>query len=250
MQENYDCIAPLFSETRRWPLKDYTPLKHIIKDGDVVLDIGCGNGSIGELFAQRDISYIGMDASNGLMQEAQRRYVFDRRMQFIIGDMADPKSYTRLQGQCDVLISCAVFHHLPLVRDRESVLSYWHSVLKDGSILFITVWNMWRLSLKEKTVWKYMIENLLTSEDNYKRRYGIDYNDLSWRDLITQWQSGGISVPLYYYAFRAQELAKLTQAAGFAVQEMYYSYNGSRAHWWNGRNIVLIAKKESPTKRA
>lgn len=248
--ESYDRIAPLFSETRRWPLKDCTPLEHIIKNGDVVLDVGCGNGRIFDLFARRDISYIGIDASTALIQEAQKQYASEKGARFIVGDMADSEIYEELREQCGVLISCAAFHHLPLVQDRENVLSYWHSALGIGGTLFLTVWNLWRFSFKEKTVWKYAIENSLTSEDGCERRYGIDHDDLSWRDLITQWQSGNISVPLYYYAFRARDLVRFARRAGFTIQEIYYSLNGMRAHWWNGRNIVLIAKKESPMKRA
>lgn len=249
-RESYDRIAPLFSETRQRPLKDCTPLERIIKNGDVVLDVGCGNGRVFDLFAQYDISYIGMDASEGLIHEAQKRYAFDGHTQFMIGDMTSHTVYDGLQEQCDVLISCAALHHVPLVRDRETTLSYWHSTLKQDGILFLTVWNLWRFSLKEKTVWKYAIENSLMSEGSCERRYGINHDDLSWRDVITQWQSGTISMPLYYYAFRTHELARLARNAGFTIQEIYYSLNGTRAHWWNGRNIVLIAKKESPVKRA
>lgn len=67
--EVYDRIAPHFSHTRYkpWP-KIEKFLNQELKDGDIVLDIGCGNGKY--MGVNPNLLMIGTDRSMGLIKTA------------------------------------------------------------------------------------------------------------------------------------------------------------------------------------
>ena len=39
-----------------------------------------------------------------------------------------------------------------------------------------------------------------------------------------------------------RELKNLMREVGFEVVENYYSSDGGKAHWWNGKNVVTVGK--------
>jgi ubiquinone/menaquinone biosynthesis C-methylase UbiE len=81
-----------------------------ISDGDAVLDVGCGNGSLLSKIAETaEIRGFGTDISPGMIAAAtERNPAFDFAVanceQIPFGD-----------GAMDVIIACASFHHFPNV---------------------------------------------------------------------------------------------------------------------------------------
>src|SRR3989339_479457 len=72
VRKNYDDIADHYSETRKkhlWP--ELLKLTEKIKDGDRVLDVGCGSGRLLNAFRKKKIIYLGVDASKKLIHNAQ-----------------------------------------------------------------------------------------------------------------------------------------------------------------------------------
>jgi len=72
-RENYDLIAEPFSGTRQFIWEDLKPLAEYVKDGDKVLDVGCGNGRLLELFQGKNADYIGVDSSEELIKIAKNK---------------------------------------------------------------------------------------------------------------------------------------------------------------------------------
>ncbi|MEK7648586.1 MAG: class I SAM-dependent methyltransferase [Patescibacteria group bacterium] len=245
-KEGYHTIAKPFSATRRFSWDDCTPLRTIVKDGMSVLDVGCGNGRTAELFTTHSIQYTGIDLNESFIHDARKRFSNDHTKEFYCGDMLTLNTIKELEGRhFDVIFSIAVLHHAPSEQLRMQALSQMHLFLKSEGTLFLTAWNLWRATLQKKSVWKYALERSLLDPGSYQRAFGVDYRDLSWRDLLTTWKSGILSAPLYYYSFRCNELVALCLKSGFTVLDCYYSLKGKRAHWWNAENICLIAKKEA-----
>ncbi len=244
-RRGYESASSEFSATRRFSWDDCTPLQNIVKDDMSVLDAGCGNGRMADFLKNRDIRYVGIDLNQHFIQIARERYGCAIK-DFYQGDILALDDIPELKGRTfDAVFSVAVLHHLPSEKMRMKALVLMFQLLKPGGMLFLTNWNLWRPTLKEKSVWKYALERSLLVPDTYARTFGIDYCDLSWRDLLTTWKSGAISTPLYYYSFRCRELARLCTLAGFDVVDCYYSRKGHRAHWWDASNICLMAKKEA-----
>ena len=70
----YDEIASLFSSTREYIWKDIKPLKRFATKGNRILDIGCGNGRLYQLFDDLSTEFTGIDISQNLIKIAKEKY--------------------------------------------------------------------------------------------------------------------------------------------------------------------------------
>ncbi len=80
VKEDYSRIARLFSKTRETLWKEMKEFKKYVKDGDRVLDLGCGNGRLYEIFREMSIDYTGIDNSEEMIKIARERWGEDTRL--------------------------------------------------------------------------------------------------------------------------------------------------------------------------
>ena len=113
-KNDFDKIANEFSKTRKtlWP--ELLELDKYIKDNEKVLDLGCGNGRLFELFSAqgrsvsggKKVDYVGIDNSSNLISEAKKKY----GNYFQVADILNiPFS----DNYFDSIWLIAVFHHIP-----------------------------------------------------------------------------------------------------------------------------------------
>jgi predicted TPR repeat methyltransferase len=97
-----------------------------------VIDLGCGTGLAGAVFAASSASMIGIDVSAVMIEQARRKHVYD---DLILGDMV-----TALErqdgGTIDLVIAIDAF---PYLADLAPVCSAVGRVLKDDALLVFTV---------------------------------------------------------------------------------------------------------------
>src|SRR3989338_9736178 len=73
-QEDYNTIAEDFDRTRGRLWEGMERFAAAVDDGDAVLDFGCGNGRLLELFEGKTVDYTGIDQSpGGRLPTAPRR---------------------------------------------------------------------------------------------------------------------------------------------------------------------------------
>ena len=98
----------------------YPPLKNQPKPR--ILDIGCGNGSLTNLIAQKGYEVIGLEESKSGVQLAKEKFPDCRFIQGSIYDLP----YTEIGEQFDIIISCEVIEHLfepkAIVRNTKQLL--------------------------------------------------------------------------------------------------------------------------------
>ena len=63
VKDNYEQTAEEFNQTRSYLWPGLQSLKKFVKNGDKVLDLGCGNGKLRLLFKDYQIDYFGVDNS-------------------------------------------------------------------------------------------------------------------------------------------------------------------------------------------
>uniref|UniRef100_A0A182KIK7 Fe2OG dioxygenase domain-containing protein n=1 Tax=Anopheles christyi TaxID=43041 RepID=A0A182KIK7_9DIPT len=126
----YNEIAKHFSDTRHSPWPRVEAFVRSLSIGDVLLDVGCGNGKYLASYGRSVL--LGCDRSEGLLQVCVER------------------GFNVLQCDClavpfrdqsvDACISIAVIHHLATDRRREQAISEMVRVLRPGGRALIYVW--------------------------------------------------------------------------------------------------------------
>ncbi|MDD5377399.1 MAG: class I SAM-dependent methyltransferase [Candidatus Gracilibacteria bacterium] len=199
---SYDAFASTFSQSRknlRWGEIGYFVeymKKHSLDEKASILDIGCGNGRLIETLEASGFpySYLGTDASSGMIEEARKLHpdhafmVLDMRGS---EDLSSKDEFFRDSYQFIVFI--ASFHHLHTAEERHEVLEKTKKLLSPGGVLMMTNWNL-------------MGEALFS-------RYRESYQE-----------NGDFQIKIgaherYYHGFTIAELNGLFQESGYKVIE-------------------------------
>jgi len=204
VRQNYEEIALSFNETRRkavWP--EIAKLAAEVKYGESVLDAGCGNGRLRDVFKGKPINYLGIDISQSLIRLAEAneewKLVFQ---QFAVGDILELDRLTT--KKFDYIFSVAVLHHLPGINIRLEALAQLKNHLKPGGTIIISVWNMWR---RRDLLW-------LILKFGFNKLIG--QNKMDWGDIVFDWR-GEKASQRYYHAFTKKELIKLFGLADLEI---------------------------------
>jgi len=213
VRENYESIAAEFDETRKkgiWP--ELLNLTTEVKDGDRVMDVGCGNGRLLEAFANKQIKYLGVDQSENLIALAKLK---NPDFEFTVGDILDLGKINELDF--DFVYSIAVLHHLPDQELRINALRQLKNKIKDDGKIIIAVWNLWANKKNKKLIWKYFFLKL------------IGKNKMDFGDILFHWKNEAedISKRRYYHAFTNRELKRIVKKAGLKIEKLYkdqYNY--------------------------
>ncbi len=217
-EAGYDQMAEKFSGTRNFFWSDLEFIKDHVKEGDKVLDFGCGNGRLLEILKDKNMSYAGVDVSRKLIDLAKEKYP----------DFAG--NFTKISGSDSLpfpddffnkVVSIAVFHHFPKKYAKEMAKELYRVMKKDG-ILIVTAWNLWQPKYR-----KYIFQNIM------RKIFGKSDLDFFDCEIPFKDNSGEIFYR-FHRAYDEKELAKLFFKAGFKIEKTSIV---------NGRNIIWIAKK-------
>jgi tRNA (uracil-5-)-methyltransferase TRM9 len=216
-RRDYDLIAEDFSKTRWriWP--EFGIFKRYVKDGDSILDVGCGNGRLLELFKDRKIDYLGVDISQKLIEIAKRKHPQE---DFLV---ADNLNLPFPDNNFDKVFSVAVLHTIPSKELRRKALVELKRVLKPKGLLILIAWNMWR-----KEMFPLILKHCFLKL--------IGKSKLDLRDVFISWAD---KTERYYHVFTQAELRVLTEESGFKIVKRGTVKNerGRRS------NLYLIAEK-------
>jgi SAM-dependent methyltransferase len=209
VKETYERIAPYFSRTRvnAWP--EMEKYQNMLTTGSSVLDLGCGNGRLLNGITAK-IDYMGVDFSNGLIDEAKKLHPKNR---FVVADVLDEKFWESLPT-FDVIFGVALFHHIPERKQQLYVLDQMKKHLNDSGFIYISVWNLWK-----KKFWGEHLKSLPLKFRN-------------WRWVMIPFQH---KTPCFYTALDMRYLGNIIKSSGLKVNDVYFSDKK--------RNIIAIAKR-------
>jgi alkylated DNA repair protein alkB family protein 8 len=217
VKRNYDEIAIDFAIARKKPLwPEVEKLAGPVKDGDRVLDVGCGNGRLLKAFGGKNINYLGVDNSKKLIEVARKnRRLETGNWKFVNGDLLELDKLP--EKDFDYVFCLAVLHHLPGQELRIEALKQMKSKLKPGGKLVVTVWNLWARAKFRKLILKF----------SWQKLFGKNQMDLG--DILFSWKnSQGQEVSQrYYHAFTKGALKEISLAAGLKMEKLYkdkYNY--------------------------
>lgn len=219
----YDLICDKFSQTRSRFWKGLGFIGKYAKENSQVLDFGCGNGRLVEIFLDKDIKYVGVDVSEGLINIAKKNVAAMRKSRSIqfLKIENDFKKLPFPSELFDSIYSIAVFHHLPSDKLRLEIAQELHRLLKKNGYIIVTVWDLW-----QSRYWKNIFKNW---KDKLCGKSDLDNNDC----YITFTDNSGQVFNRFHHAFTKYGLNKLFKKSGFKIL---------RCQRIDG-NIVLIGKK-------
>lgn len=222
LREGYAKIADESSSTREKLYGD--ELKRFVdyvRDGEALLDVGCGDARSYALFAPKNVAYAGVDLSEKLIAAARQRLQGTGAV-FEVGDILDlPVPDARY----DVVLAVSVLHHVPSEEYRLAAVRELVRAVRPGGYVLMANWNLW-----QARYWRILIHQ------RFGKRNGWEYGDFK-----IAWKQSPFA--RYYHAFRMTELRRLCEAAGLQVVEQYYVKDGEMAGWRTGENLVTIARR-------
>lgn len=221
VEKNYEQIAEHYSETRK---KHMSPLWEEllnygkqIKTGSKVLDVGCGNGRLLNIFNKK-IGYLGVDNSEKLLAEARKLHPdFEFKKADIFGLSKLPEL------NFDYVFCIAVFHHIPGRDLRIQALKQLKNKINEDGRIILTVWNLRAQDKYKKLIWKFFILKLLKK------------NKMDYGDILFDWKNpkGEIVSKRYYHAFSKRELKKIAKKADLKIKKLFK----------DDYNLYLVLKK-------
>ncbi|OGZ19010.1 MAG: hypothetical protein A2175_01635 [Candidatus Nealsonbacteria bacterium RBG_13_42_11] len=224
-KEDYNLIAEDFSNTRNFISDDIIMLGKYAKEGDKILDLGCGNGRLNEAFEGKKIEYTGVDNSEKMIEIAKKKYPPKKFLLNTNLNLPFSNDYF------DKVYCLAVFHHIPSEEFRLQALNEIKRVLKPSGLLILTVWNLnpFKMILigKKKRTLSFFKCSILKVLGKSK----IDFNDffIPWKDVCQR----------YIHYFTKGELKKLAEKSEFKIKKTGISESQKMRE----SNIYLIAEK-------
>jgi SAM-dependent methyltransferase len=222
----YQTFASEFSATRqRLQPGVQSVITGLPPDADL-LDLGCGNGELWRRLAARGHRgrYLGLDFSQGLLQEARRAASPTGgpagQAAFLQADLTQPGWKAAVLGQTRSwegqaypgfgrALAFAVLHHIPGSSLRLDLLKEIHSLLAPGG-LFI------------HSAWQFLASERLRGRIQGWETVGIRPEEVEQGDYLLDWRAGGQGTR-YVHHFDLDELTGLAEAAGFQVLDSFYS---------------------------
>jgi len=215
-KNDYNLISEEFSLTRGFLWGELNKFQDLVKDGEKILDLGCGNGRFLEFFRNKNIEYIGVDSSEKLIEIAKKKYP---DFQFLV---ADALSLPFLENSFDKIFSISVFHHIPSKELRLQFLKEIKRTLKPRGILILTVWNLWQKRYF-LPILKFIILKLFFR------------SKLDFKDIFLPW---GKKIDRYFHCFTKKELEELIREVNLKIK------NSGEIKSQSGRHhLYLIAQK-------
>ena len=212
-------MAEKFSGTRSFFWRDLEFIKDVAKNGDSVLDFGCGNGRLLEILQDKKINYYGVDISQKLIDLAKVRYPqfannFSKNSGEAILNFPD--------NSFDAILSIAVFHHFPSLQYRAAWAHELYRLTKPNGKIIVTCWNLW-----QKKYRRYIGKNIC------KKIFGLSRLDFFDCEIPFKNNAGEVFTR-FHHAYTKRELKSLFSVAGFKEVEVTVV---------NNKNLVLIGRK-------
>ncbi len=218
-RDSYNNMAQEFSRTRGKFWEELAFLSEHATPHMRVLDIGCGNGRFYPLLKEREVEYVGLDNSEGLLAEARRLHP---EANFVEGDAT---ALPFPNAAFDIAFSFATIHHIPSRALRKKFITEALRVLEPGSTLVITTWYLWSP--------RYIAKFILSAIKSVFMLSPLDVGDA----MLT---FGKEKHERYLHAFTERELGRLLSKNGFEIvgSEIIEQKSGQK-------NILIVARKRA-----
>ncbi len=230
----YEEFGAAFSSTRHAPWGVMRLVMDSVKPGDILVDVGAGNGRLG-LELDPSVRYIAVEPSSKLREAAQTLLAQRLNKEILAGGFPD----TFLGDTVADSAAClAVLHHLPTPENRQDAVNELARILKSGGMLVLSVWNPRSPRFFKN---KPLLERLKILTAAWLRIPMVRGG--GWGDVWVSWKAEGADAHRYVHAFTLKELKSLFDEKAWEVQRCEAWDNQGVVKILEGKNLVIVAKK-------
>jgi len=202
-QETWDSIAKSFDKTRSKPWKQCMDFIKTLKQSDIVIDIGCGNGRHLIPCAEQCKQVIGLDISRELLFIAKNKLA-EKKLKNVIFFHSDAIYIPLKNESVDTVLYIASLHNIQGKEKRiQSLIELKRILKKDGSAL-ISVWSRWQDKYRKQFFKKWFISKS-------KSEFG---------DIDIYWRQHGLNIPRFYHLYSKREFLEDITKAGLEIEEI------------------------------
>jgi len=134
--DDYNRISEHWSR-KRWRLpSDILALTDYIKEGDKVLDLGCGNGYFYDEVINKRADYTGADVSENQLKVCKRLHPDAHLV------LTEPLKLSFDDNTFDKIFCLSTIHHIPSHEFQLDFLKEINRILKKDGRLYLTAWNL------------------------------------------------------------------------------------------------------------
>ena len=208
----YTRFGDSFSATRQRIQPGVRRVLETLKGDENILDLGCGNGELARVLAQRNHhgSYLGVDFSLPLLRDAESiAEGFSATFQQADLTALENSSFIIHHSSFDIVFSFAALHHIPSRELRLNILNTVHELLKPDGFFIHSNWQFLNSEKLKARIQPWDVAAISESE--------VDAGD-----YLLDWRSGGAGLR-YVHHYNEVELKELAEETGFHIQDVFYS---------------------------
>jgi 2-polyprenyl-3-methyl-5-hydroxy-6-metoxy-1,4-benzoquinol methylase len=208
----YQSFADDFSETRLRLQPGVVKLMERLLESSRILDLGCGNGRLAQALLLKGFSgsYLGLDFSPNLLDEALRNIPPDTSVRFSTQDLnQSPWDIPPTVSPFDAIVCFAVMHHIPGNKARQRFCRTLRGYLSSQGSYFLSNWQFLKSDRFQDRIipWE---------------KVGLSEDEVDEGDYLIDWRRGGSGIR-YVHHFSENELIELADLCGFRVRETFFS---------------------------
>lgn len=213
-----------------WTEKIVNTLKKYNISEGLVLDLGCGTGTLTELLSKKGYDMIGIDASEDMLAEAMEKKPDGADILYLCQDIREFELYGTIRA---VVSSCDTLNYMTETEDLLSVFKLVNNYLdKDGVFLFdMNAPEKYREILADNVFAENREDASFIWENSFDEKSSINEYALT---LFIQDEESGLFERFeefhYQRSYSREEIAEYLDKAGFEILEnhekdmrMYYT---------------------------
>lgn len=213
-----------------------------VSDG-LLLDLGCGTGSLTELLSRRGYDVIGVDNAEDMLQIAmEKRASSGSDILYLLQDMREFELYGTVRA---VVSICDSMNYLPEYQDLVTVLKLVNNYLDPGGVFIFDLNTVYKYSeiLGDHTIAENREECSFIWDNSYDAETGMNEYDLA---LFIQTEDGlyeKYEETHYQKAYTLEEVRRAVTEAGMEFLTVYDAFSSMPPNETSERIYVIVREQ-------
>lgn len=212
-----------------------------IKDG-LVLELGCGTGTVTEMLADAGYDMIGIDNSEEMLAEAmEKRAGSGHDILYLLQDMQDFELYGTVRAVVSV---CDSMNYVTEPEDLEYVFALVNNYLDPGGLFIFDMNTVYKYQemIGDSTIAENREEGSFIWENTYDEESGINEYALTLFLPDADGRYEKVEEVHYQRAYPLEQIKTLLQSSGLKLLAVYDAYTRDAPRADSGR-LTFIAKE-------